>query len=57
MAMFLGVSLMQWASGLAASLAPAVGVEPFTAALLTVSVMLLAGAGALWKLPRAPLAG
>ncbi len=57
MAMFLGVSLMQWASGLAASLAPAVGVEPFTAALLTVSVMLLAGALALWKLPRAPLAG
>ncbi|GAB1383019.1 MFS transporter [Burkholderiales bacterium] len=57
MAMFLGVSLMQWASGLAASLAPTVGVEPFTAALLTVSVMLLAGAGALWQLPRAPLAG
>jgi len=55
--MFLGVSLMQWASGLAASLAPTVGVEPFTAALLTVSVMLLAGALALWKLPRAPLAG
>ena len=56
MAMFLGVSLMQWASGLAASLAPTLGVEPFSAALLTMAAMLLAGALALWKLPRAPLA-
>lgn len=31
MAMFLGISLMQWASGLAASLAPRAGVEPFSA--------------------------
>jgi predicted MFS family arabinose efflux permease len=53
MAMFLGISLMQWASGLAASLAPKVGMEPFTAALLTMSAMLLAGAAAFWKLPRA----
>jgi MFS family permease len=53
MAMFLGISLMQWASGLAASLAPGFGVEPFTAALLTMSAMLLAGALAFWKLPRA----
>jgi len=53
MAMFLGISLMQWASGLAASLAPLVGVEPFSAALLTMSAMLLTGALAFWKLPRA----
>ena len=53
MAMFLGISLMQWASGLAASLAPHVGLEPFSAALLTMSAMLLAGAVAFWKLPRA----
>jgi predicted MFS family arabinose efflux permease len=53
MAMFLGISLMQWASGLAASLAPKVGMEPFTAALLTMSAMLLAGATAFWRLPRA----
>ena len=53
MAMFLGISLMQWASGLAASLAPKVGMEPFTAALLTMSAMLLAGAAAFWRLPRA----
>jgi hypothetical protein len=44
---------MQWASGLAASLAPKVGMEPFTAALLTMSAMLLAGAAAFWRLPRA----
>ena len=55
MAMFLGISLMQWASGLAASLAPGWGVEPFSAALLTMAAMLLAGALAFWKLPRAPL--
>ncbi|MDO5626638.1 MAG: MFS transporter, partial [Pseudomonadota bacterium] len=53
MAMFLGISLMQWASGLAASLAPRVGVEPFTAALLAMSALLLAGALAFWRLPRA----
>ena len=57
MAMFLGISLMQWASGLAASLAPSVGVEPFTAALLTMSALLLAGALAFWCLPRATPAG
>ena len=53
MAMFLGISLMQWASGLAASLAPRAGVEPFSAALLTMSALLLAGALAFWRLPRA----
>ncbi|MFT4195987.1 MFS transporter [Ottowia sp.] len=55
MAMFLGISLMQWASGLAASLAPSLGVEPFSAALLTMAAMLLAGAAAFWKLPQARL--
>ena len=53
MAMFLGISLMQWASGLAASLAQRAGVEPFSAALLTMSALLLAGALAFWRLPRA----
>ncbi|WP_324432789.1 MFS transporter [Ottowia sp.] len=56
MAMFLGISLMQWVSGLAASLAPRWGMEPFTAALLTMSALLLAGALAFWKLPRAVVA-
>jgi len=50
--MFLGVSLMQSVSGMAASLAPSVGLEPFTAALLSMSALLLAGAFAFWKLPR-----
>lgn len=52
MAMFLGVALMQSASGLAASLAPRLGLEPFTAALLAMSTLLLAGAFSFWKLPR-----
>lgn len=52
MAMFLGISLMQWVTGLAASLAQAAGVEPFTVVLLTMSAMLLAGAFAFWKLPQ-----
>ncbi|MDO5288990.1 MAG: MFS transporter [Pseudomonadota bacterium] len=53
MAMFLGIALMQWASGLAASLAPRWQIEPFAAALLTMSAMLLAGALAFWRLPCA----
>ncbi|MDR2155590.1 MAG: MFS transporter [Burkholderiaceae bacterium] len=55
MAMFLGIALMQWASGLAASLAARAGIDPFTAALLTMSALLLAGALAFWRLPRASL--
>jgi predicted MFS family arabinose efflux permease len=55
MAMFLGVAFMQWISGLAATLAPHAGMEPFTAALLAMSALLLAGALAFWKLPRAVL--
>ena len=53
MAMFLGVSLMQWVTGLTASLATAAGAEPFQVALLTMAAMLLAGALAFWRLPRA----
>jgi MFS family permease len=52
MAMFLGVALMQWASSLAASLSPGIGMEPFAAALLTMSALLLVGAWAFWKLPQ-----
>ncbi len=52
MAMFLGISLMQWVTGLAASLAQAAGVEPFTVVLLTMSGMLLGGAWLFWKLPQ-----
>ena len=53
MAMFLGVALMQSVSGLVAGWAPALGLEPFSAALLSMSALLLAGAAAFWRLPRA----
>lgn len=53
MAMFLGIALMQWLTGLAASLSKAAGGEPFTAALLAMAAMLALGALAFWKLPRA----
>lgn len=52
MAMFLGISLMQWVTGIAASLAQAAGIEPYSVVLLTMSGMLLTGAFAFWKLPK-----
>ncbi|RQO50438.1 MFS transporter [Variovorax sp. KBW07] len=54
MAMFLGVSLMQWTTGVAASWAVAHGVEPFRAVFLTVAGMLAVGTVAFLVLPRAP---
>jgi MFS family permease len=53
MAMFLGVSLMQWTTGVAASWAVTHGVEPFRAVFLTVAGMLAAGTVAFLVLPRA----
>ena len=53
MAMFLGIALMQWVTGLVASIAKAQGVEPFTAVLLTVAALLTAGAAAFVALPQA----
>jgi MFS family permease len=53
MAMFLGIALMQWATGLIASVAQAHGSEPFTAVLATVAALLVAGAGAFVLLPAA----
>jgi len=55
MAMFLGVSLMQWTTGVAASWGVAHGVEPFRAVFLTVAGMLAAGIIAFLLLPRAPV--
>ena len=54
MAMFLGVSLMQWTTGVAASWAVDHGVEPFRAVFFTVAGMLAAGTIAFLVLPRAP---
>jgi MFS family permease len=54
MAMFLGVSLMQWTTGVAASWAVDHGAEPFRAVFLTVAGMLAAGTIAFFLLPRSP---
>jgi predicted MFS family arabinose efflux permease len=43
MAMFLGVALMQWLTGLAASLAHAQDMDPFVVVLLTIAGMLALG--------------
>ena len=56
MAMFLGIALMQWLTGLVASLAKAAGGDPFTGALLAMGAMVAGGALLFWKLPRAKLA-
>jgi len=51
MALFLGVALMQWVTGIAASLAAARGVEPYAAVMLTIALMLVLGALAFKCLP------
>ena len=53
MAMFLGIALMQWVTGLVASAAAARHVEPFTAVFATVAALLIAGAAAFLALPSA----
>ncbi|MBT2321007.1 MFS transporter [Variovorax paradoxus] len=52
MAMFLGVALMQWLTGVAASLASASGVEPFRVVLATIAALLVAGVAAFAWLPK-----
>jgi MFS family permease len=54
MAMFLGVALMQWATGWMASRALHWGVEPFGAALLLIAAALATGAAAFAWLPKPP---
>ncbi|MBV7543230.1 MFS transporter [Acidovorax sp. sic0104] len=54
MALFLGVALMQWATGLAASVASARGADPYVAVMLTIAGMLAAGAAAFRLLPAPP---
>jgi predicted MFS family arabinose efflux permease len=49
MAMFLGVALMQWGTGVAASVAAAHGADPLTAVLATIALLLVLGiAGFAW---------
>jgi predicted MFS family arabinose efflux permease len=51
MAMFLGVALMQWLTGLAASAAAVLGVETYTAVFAAIAFFLLLGAFLFWFLP------
>jgi len=51
MALFLGVALMQWVTGLAASLAAARGLDPYVAVMLTIAGMLASGTIAFRCLP------
>ena len=54
MALFLGVALMQWVTGLAASVAAAQGSDPYVAVMLTIAAMLAIGALAFRWLPAPP---
>jgi predicted MFS family arabinose efflux permease len=57
MAMFLGVALMQWLTGVVASIAQARDADPFTAVLLATAALLGAGALAFALLPAPRPAG
>jgi predicted MFS family arabinose efflux permease len=54
MALFLGVALMQWITGLAASLATARGADPYTAVMLTIAGLLAVGVASFRLLPAPP---
>jgi predicted MFS family arabinose efflux permease len=54
MAMFLGVALMQWFTGVVASIAHARQADPFTAVLLAIAALVAAGALAFALLPAPP---
>jgi MFS family permease len=56
MAMFLGVAVMQWFTGVVASAAAAHGVDTFLAVLATIAALLVAGAAAFRWLPAPPQA-
>jgi hypothetical protein len=53
MAMFLGIALMQWITGVVASIARAYQVESFTAVMSAVAALLAIGALAFVVLPAA----
>ena len=54
MALFLGVAVMQWFTGVVASLAAAHGIDAYAAVLATIAVLLAAGALAFAWLPAPP---
>jgi choline-glycine betaine transporter len=51
MALFLGVAVMLWLTGIIASVAAVQGVDPFTAVLAGIAALLAAGALAFVLLP------
>jgi predicted MFS family arabinose efflux permease len=51
MALFLGVALMQWVTGVAASVATSQGADPYVAVMMTIAAMLAAGTLAFRCLP------
>ena len=53
MVMFLGIAVMQWLTGLAASAAAALGIDPFAAVFGCIAVALAVGAVTFWV--RAPV--
>jgi hypothetical protein len=48
------VALMQWLTGVAASVAQSQGVEPYTAVLAAIAALLVAGCAAFAWLPAPP---
>ncbi len=54
MGMFLGIALMQWITGVVASLAAIAGVDPFTVVLVTIAALLAVGVIAFAGLPAPP---
>ena len=54
MALFLGVALMQWLTGAAASSAKAQGADPYGVVMFTIAGLLAVGAAAFRWLPRPP---
>lgn len=55
MAMFLGVALMQWLTGLVAAWAEGRGIEPYQAVMVSIACMLAAASTAFRWLPSSPL--
>lgn len=55
MAMFLGVALMQWLTGIVAAWAEARGIEPYQAVMVSIAAMLATASTAFRFLPSSPL--
>lgn len=55
MAMFLGVALMQWLTGIVAAWAEARGIEPYQAVMISIAAMLATASTAFRFLPSSPL--